>query len=76
MKLDGPIGHTVLDDNPGLVGAPMDRVDGRLKVTGAARYSYEWPHEAPLYGYVVQSTATSGTITSLDTARARPAASS
>ena len=70
MKLNGPIGHTVLDDNPGVVGAPIDRVDGRLKVTGGARYSYEWPHEAPLYGYVVQSTAASGTIGALDTAAA------
>ena len=73
MKLNGPIGHTVLDDTPGLVGAPMDRVDGRLKVTGGARYSYEWPHEAPLYGYIVQSAATSGSIKSLDTAAAERA---
>ena len=73
MKLDGPIGHTVLDDDPGLVGAPMNRIDGRAKVTGAARYAYEWPHDAPLYGYVVQATAASGTIRSLDTAAAENA---
>jgi xanthine dehydrogenase YagR molybdenum-binding subunit len=70
MKLVGPIGETLLDKNPGIVGAPMDRVDGRLKVTGAARYSYEWPHEAPLYGYVVQAATARGTIKSIDTAAA------
>lgn len=67
MRLHGPIGHTVLDDNPGVVGAPMDRVDGRLKVTGAARYSYEWPHESPLYAYVVQAAAAKGGLKSIDT---------
>ena len=38
------------------VGAPMDRVDGRLKVTGGARYSAEMPVENVAYGYIVQST--------------------
>ena len=73
MKMHGPVGHTPLDDNAGIVGQPMDRVDGRLKVTGAARYSYEWPHDAPLYGYVVQSTIGHGRIRSIDTAAAERA---
>jgi xanthine dehydrogenase YagR molybdenum-binding subunit len=73
MKLDGPIGHTVLDDDPGLVGAPIDRVDGAAKITGTARYAYEWPHDAPLYGYAVQAAAASGTITALDTQAAERA---
>ena len=70
MKLDGPIGPTLLDDGSGIIGAPMDRVDGRLKVTGGAKYSYEWPHEGALYGYVVQSEAASGRIKTLDTGAA------
>ena len=73
MKLNGPIGPTVLDQAPGLVGAPMDRVDGPAKVTGTARYSAEWPHEAPLYGYVVQATVASGAIRQIDTAPAQAA---
>ncbi len=73
MKLDGPIGPTVLDDNPGLVGAPMDRVDGRLKVTGRARYAYEVPVDAPLYGFVVQATVASGAIAAIDTTAAERA---
>lgn len=74
MKMHGPVGHTPLDDNIGIVGQPMDRVDGRLKVTGTARYSYEWPHDAPLYAYVVQSTIASGRIRTLDTAAAQRSA--
>ena len=73
MKLNGPIGQTVLDPNPGLVGQPLDRVDGPAKVTGAARYAYEYPHEAPLYGFIVQSTTANGRITSLDTGAAERA---
>ena len=28
-----------------MIGDPIDRLDGRLKVTGGARYSAEWPIE-------------------------------
>ena len=73
MKLHGPIGATVLDANPGLVGAPLDRYEGKLKVTGAARYSYEWPHDQVLTGYIVQAQTSHGTIRSLDTAAAERA---
>jgi hypothetical protein len=35
MEMNSPIGANVLDnDLQGLVGKPLDRVDGRLKVTG------------------------------------------
>lgn len=73
MKLNGPIGPTVLDANPGLVGAPMDRVEGRLKVTGSARYAHEVPIDAPLYGFIVQSTVASGSIAGMDIAAAEAA---
>ncbi len=73
MKLHGPIGPTVLDDHPGLVGQPLDRYDGRLKVTGGARYSYEWPHEAPLYAVIVQAKAAGGSIKTIDTIAAERA---
>ena len=52
------------------VGAPMDRVDGRLKVTGAARYSAEMPVAGVHHAVLVQSTVASGRITHLDTAAA------
>ena len=73
MKLDGPIGPTVLDSNPGLVGAALDRVDGRLKVTGAARYAVEVPTDSPLNAFIVQSTVASGRITGMDTEAAKRA---
>lgn len=45
---EGRHGHTPL------VGQPLDRVDGRLKVTGAAAYAYESkPPRAPAYGLIV-----------------------
>ena len=42
MQMNNPIGMTPLDNQPnGIVGKPLDRVDGRLKVTGGAVYAYE-----------------------------------
>ena len=48
------------------VGKPMNRVDGRLKVTGAARYAADWPIEGVSYGVIVQSTIGSGRVASID----------
>jgi len=53
------------------VGAPLDRVDGRLKITGRAKYSAEWPEPHMAYGYLVLSTIASGRIAALDTSQAR-----
>ena len=55
----------------GLVGAAVDRVDGRVKVTGAARYAYEHPVEGVLYAVGAQSTVATGRIVSVDAAAAR-----
>ncbi len=49
------------------VGKPMDRVDGRLKVTGGARYSAEIPVANVAYGVLISSTESVGTITAMDT---------
>ena len=45
--------------------APV-RLDGPDKVTGRARYAAEVPVDAPLHGWVVQSTVAVGTITAVD----------
>jgi len=50
-----------------LIGKPIDRVDGRLKVTGNAPYSAEFPLKNLAYGVTVQSTIASGRIQSIDT---------
>ena len=54
----------------GSVGKPMNRVDGRLKVTGAARYAADWPIDGVTYGVIVQSTIGSGRIAAIDVSRA------
>jgi xanthine dehydrogenase YagR molybdenum-binding subunit len=54
----------------GAVGKPMDRVDGRLKVTGGARYSADMPVSDIAYGFLITSTIGSGRIRQMDTAEA------
>ena len=48
------------------VGKPLDRKDGPLKVTGTARYAYEYRFDNPLYLFPVQSEVARGWITSID----------
>src|SRR5882757_6346936 len=66
MEMNSPVGPNALD-TPGIVGRPLDRVDGRLKVTGGARYAYEMQQENVLYGFVVEASIGKGTIRSIDT---------
>jgi xanthine dehydrogenase YagR molybdenum-binding subunit len=48
------------------VGAPVARVEGRLKVTGEARYAYEHRAERLAYGWIVQAGIAHGQIRGLD----------
>jgi xanthine dehydrogenase YagR molybdenum-binding subunit len=50
-----------------IIGQPIDRKDGKQKVTGTATYAAEWPIKNIAYGVTVQSTITKGNITNLDT---------
>jgi xanthine dehydrogenase YagR molybdenum-binding subunit len=50
----------------GPIGAALDRVEGRDKVTGRARYAYEYPAQRLAYAVAVQSTIASGQITGID----------
>ncbi len=50
-----------------IVGQPVKRVDGRLKVTGAARYTADQHPPGMVYAYGVFSTVASGRITAIDT---------
>lgn len=47
-------------------GKPLNRVDGRLKVTGAATYSAEYKISDLVYAVLVGSTITKGKIKSID----------
>ena len=52
---------------PDLVGQPIDRIDGPLKVTGRAPYAYE--HQVPnaAYAVMVMSSIAKGRVASIDT---------
>jgi xanthine dehydrogenase YagR molybdenum-binding subunit len=74
MKFDTPAITNPIDQLK-IIGKPVDRIDGPLKTTGAARYAYEW-HDIgakPAYGYVVGSAIAKGRIRSMETAAAKAA---
>ena len=74
INMSNPVGDTPLDGKPGLVGQPIDRIDGPLKVTGHATYAAEYrePGRA-LYGYLVISAIPKGRLDDIDTAAAERA---
>jgi xanthine dehydrogenase YagR molybdenum-binding subunit len=53
-----------------LIGDSLNRVDGRLKVTGGATYSGEYKVPGLSYGVLVPATITAGTVTAIDTQEA------
>ncbi len=56
-----------------LIGPPLDRVDGKLKVTGKATYTAE--HDIPIVAYaaIVQSTVPRGSVLRMQTTEAEQA---
>src|SRR5438128_5548005 len=52
-------------------GAPLNRLDGVQKVTGAAKYAYEYPVDNVTYVFPVQSTIAKGRVVSIDASAAR-----
>ena len=58
----------------GVIGQPVSRVDGRVKVTGGARYAAEFDAGPELaYGVVVQSTVARGRVARIDPTAAETA---
>ena len=55
------------------VGQPISRIDGRLKVTGSARYTADIPLETSVHAAIVYSTIANGRIVSIETAAAENA---
>ena len=53
------------------IGAAVSRVDGRAKVTGAAKYAAEFNAPGMAFAHVVASTITKGRIKQIDTSGAR-----
>ena len=74
MKFDTPATTNPIDQMK-VVGKPLDRIDGPLKTSGAARYAYERHDVAPhaAYGHVVGAAIAKGEIATMDTRAARAA---
>ncbi|HTK06664.1 MAG TPA: xanthine dehydrogenase family protein molybdopterin-binding subunit [Ktedonobacteraceae bacterium] len=53
------------------IGAPISRLDGPQKVTGAATYAFEYQFEDVVYAFPVQSTIARGRVVSIDATHAR-----
>jgi xanthine dehydrogenase YagR molybdenum-binding subunit len=56
-----------MPDDSKILGQPTRRVDGRLKVTGEAKYAGEYDADGLLHGYVVSASIAAGRILSIDT---------
>src|SRR4051812_22552484 len=56
-----------------IIGDPVDRVDGPLKVMGAARYPSDFTFPDLTHAVLVQSTIAAGTIKNIDAANAEAA---
>ena len=56
--------------NTSVIGEPITRIDGKLKVTGGAKYAADYPFEKLAYGVAVPSTIANGKIARIDSAKA------
>lgn len=66
LTVDGPDERCRLDHMAqGVIGAPLDRPDGPLKVSGRATYAAEWQVPNLAYGALVRGTATRGRVQDL-----------
>ncbi|MBO0145212.1 xanthine dehydrogenase family protein molybdopterin-binding subunit [Agrobacterium sp. Ap1] len=75
MQFDKPATTNPIDQLK-VVGKPIHRIDGELKVSGRAMYAYEWhdPNIRYAYGYPVGSAIAKGKITAIDSSAAKKAA--
>ena len=74
MKFDTPATTNPIDRLK-VVGQPVNRIDGPLKTTGTAHYTYERHDVArdTVYGYIVGAAIAKGRIVSLDSRDAKAA---
>ncbi|MER0237442.1 xanthine dehydrogenase family protein molybdopterin-binding subunit [Fulvimarina sp. MAC8] len=71
--MDRPVGETRLERSvQGLLGEPIDRIEGKSKVTGATPYALDQQIEGKLaYGYVITAMTGHGRVTGFDAEAAR-----
>ena len=63
----------LIEHSHGLIGAPISRLDGPLKVRGAARFAAEVPVDGLVYAALAHSTVARGRLRTLDTSAAEAA---
>jgi xanthine dehydrogenase YagR molybdenum-binding subunit len=56
-----------------LIGQPLTRIDGRLKVTGGAKYAAEFARPKLVYGALIQSAIANGRAANIDVSTAKSA---
>ena len=61
---------TTLRTTPSSIGSGLARIEGPDKVTGAARYAFEYRADDPCYGWIVSSPVAKGRLRRVDTAAA------
>jgi len=67
LKMDQPDTRRRLDAmQQGLIGKPIDRPDGPLKVSGRATYAHEWEMPGCVYGVLVRATIPTGKLVAID----------
>jgi xanthine dehydrogenase YagR molybdenum-binding subunit len=71
--IPGGVPDPLIRHKHGLIGTPVSRLDGPLKVQGAARFAAEVPLENMVYAALVYGTIPSGRIATLDTKAAEAA---
>ena len=67
-RIDGEVFMPIAED---VVGKPLDRVDGRAKVTGQARYSAEFNPAGLVHAVAIVSTIAKGRVVSIDDSQAK-----
>ena len=67
LTMDKPHPDSLLDTGvQGVIGKPLDRIDGPLKVTGTATYAAEYQFDDMAYGVLVGTKISAGKIVSID----------
>ena len=69
LKMDSPVeGDRLADMAQGVIGKPLDRPEGSLKVSGRATFANEYAVERLAHGVLVRATVTKGKVASVDAA--------
>ncbi|MDQ2892732.1 MAG: xanthine dehydrogenase family protein molybdopterin-binding subunit [Pseudomonadota bacterium] len=72
LTMDKPHPDSLLDSGvQGVIGKPLDRIDGKFKVSGTATYTAEYDIPNMAFGHLVRATIGAGKIKHIDAAGAK-----